>query len=81
MSNATPRKPQHADTTKTITGTEFAVRRCLVGYPYGQNSAGEATPFFEWHLLLDGRVVDQATKRGPLVAAAREPGAAAAYRA
>lgn len=75
-STITPRKPSHADTVKPIAGVDarFALRRHLTGYPYGQNSVGAATPQYEWHLLLDGRIVDSSAKAGTMKDAAKTYG-------
>lgn len=71
-----PRKPCHADTIKTVPGADsrFTIRRHLEGYPYGMSSAGQATPRYVWHLLLDGKVVDSSDRRMPLVEWARSAG-------
>lgn len=78
---AEPRRPEHADNEKPITGTEFLVRRHLERYAYPANgNAHNPTPEYRWFLILDGKVVDTDAKRRNLVAAAREPNAAQTYR-
>lgn len=76
-----PRQPAHADKTTPITGAPgFEIRRRLVGYAYARNgNAHNPTPSYQWHLLLNGRLVDRSYRRGTLVDAARRPNAAKLY--
>lgn len=76
-----PLKPEHANKTLPVEGTEFQVRRVLVGYAYPVNgNLHNPTPYYRWWLLLDGRMVDTDQKKSVLVAAAHEPGAAQRHR-
>lgn len=76
-----PQRPEHADYVRPISGApRFLIRRVLTGYAYPvHGNLHNPTPSYHWHLLLDDRVVDMAERRGVLVAAAREPGAAERY--
>lgn len=77
-----PLRAGHADKVQAVSGTEFSVKRCLVGYAYpNHGNLHNPTPRYHWHLILDGKVVDQDASMRTLVAAARRPGAAADYRA
>ncbi len=70
-----------ADTVRPIPRADrFAIKRVLAGYAYPVNgNFHNPTPRYEWLLLLDGKLVDRASRRGTLVEAARRPAAAAAY--
>ncbi len=76
-----PLKPEHANKVEPVTGTEFEVERCLVGYAYPQHgNLHNPTPRYQWTRRLDGKIVDTDNSMRRLVEAARQPGAAAAYR-
>ena len=76
-----PLKPEHANKTVPVTGTEFSVGRVLVGYAYPVNgNLHNPTPEYRWNLILDGRVVDHDKLMRTLVSAARKPNAAELYR-
>jgi hypothetical protein len=74
----TPNLPEHADKIEAIPGADprFTLRRHLTGYAYPQNgNVHNPTPRYTWVLLLDGRIIDQDPRRGPLVHEARINGA------
>ena len=77
-----PLRPEHADYTRPISGAPgFEIRRVLTDYAYpAHGNLHNPTPHYRWHLLLGGRLVDQAERRRVLVEAARRPGALEAYR-
>jgi hypothetical protein len=76
-----PLQASHADRVTPVSGAPgFEVKRVLSGYAYPiHGNVHNPTPRYSWLLLLNGRVVDSDAKRGPLVDAARRPGALAAY--
>lgn len=76
-----PLRPEHGNYTRPISGApRFQISRVLTDYAYPvHGNLHNPTPRYYWHLLLDDRVVDMAEKRGILVAAARESGAAERY--
>ena len=79
-----PRSPDHADKVEAIPGADprFTTRRTLSGYAYAANgNIHNPSPRFTWHLLLDGRLVDTATRREPLRDAARAANAVSEYSA
>jgi hypothetical protein len=77
----TPIRPEHSDRTTEITNAPgFAVRRLFVGYAYPANgNVHNPTPQYHWLLLLHGRPVDNSSRRGALVEAARCPDADKTY--
>lgn len=78
-----PLQASHADRVTPVRGAAgFTVKRILAGYAYPvHGNVHNPTPRYTWQLLLNGRVVDTDSKRGPLLEAARRPGAAARYAA
>lgn len=78
-----PNFPEHADKTEPVPGApRFEVRRVLVDYAFPvHGNLHNPTPRYRWHLLLDGHLVDQDSRRQTLVDAARQSGAAESYRA
>lgn len=76
-----PIQPDHADRTRPISGApRFQIRRVLISYAYPvHGNVHNPTPTYRWHLLLDGRLVDQDARQRPLLTAAREPGAVQRY--
>lgn len=77
-----PNRPEHADIVRSIPRADdrFTIKRVLDGYAYAANgNVHNPTPRYRWLLLLDGKLVDQHTRRGPLVEYARRPDAVAAY--
>lgn len=74
-----PLKAAHANKVEPISGADsrLTVGRRLAGYSYPVNgNVHNPTPRYTWVLLADGKIVDQDAKRGPLVKAARDNGAA-----
>lgn len=70
----TPIHPEHADKTESIPGADprLTTRRVLVGYSYPKNgNVHNPKPRYVWLLQVDGRTVDQDSRRGVLRRAAR----------
>jgi hypothetical protein len=73
-----PLHPEHADKTEPIPGADprLTTRRVLVGYGYPKNgNVHNPKPRYVWLLQVDGRTVDQDSRRGVLRRAARMDGA------
>jgi hypothetical protein len=74
-----PTRPEHGPRDYPVTGASerFSIRRTLVGYSYPANgNVHNPTPRFRWLLLVDGKIADSSSRKGSLVAAAREHGPA-----
>ena len=62
-----PRRPDHSDKAEHV-GKGYMIVRKLVGY--GTNPEVNITPQYRWELWLNGRLVDEDSRRNPLRRAA-----------
>lgn len=76
-----PNKPEHANYRRPIKDAPgFEIERRLVAYAYPKNgNVHNPTPRYHWWLYLDGRLVDNAGKKGILISQARKPHARTVY--